>query len=186
MKSCKRTFTWLLAVVLLLFAKPIYADPVDAPGAPDEGASVSTDIPAEAEGETHTGVDAIGDVDPEGDPATEEAFELPENAKIPAGLYLDDIEIGGLTVAELDALVEERVQELGEKKLRLSTPKTFVQVPLSELGLTWSNRSDIHKEASSLVLPGSLVTQYKSKKDLEYSNMTLSLAFKLKVSNIFR
>ncbi|MBO4477785.1 MAG: VanW family protein [Lachnospiraceae bacterium] len=181
MRSCKR-FTWLLAIVLLLFAKPIYADPDDAPVAPDEGTFVSSDIPTEAEGEMHTAEDAIGSVDPEGETsevATEEAFELPEDAKIPAGVFLDDIEIGGLTVAEVDALVEERLKELGEKKLRLSTPKTFVQIPLGELGLTWANRSEVHKEASSLVLPGSLVTQYKSKKDLEYSSMTLSLETKV-------
>ena len=181
MKSCKKTFTWLLAVVLLLFAKPVYADPDDAPVAPDEGTVVSADIQTEADGETHLAVDAVGGPS-EGDTSeavTEEAFEFPEDAKIPAGIYLDDIEIGGLTAAEADALVEERIKELGEKRLRLSTPKTFVQITLAELGLTWSNRSEVYKEASSLVLPGSLVTQYKSQKDLEYSSMTLPLKTKV-------
>ncbi|MBR6365812.1 MAG: VanW family protein [Lachnospiraceae bacterium] len=76
-------------------------------------------------------------------------------------------------------MVEARLEELGEKKLRLSTPKTFVQITLGELGLYWSNRSQVYKEASSLVNPGSLVTQYKAKKDLEFSSMTLSLETKV-------
>lgn len=166
MKTCIR-ITWLLAIILLLFVKPVYADP-DAPDATAVSADV-TDTPEDIPGETAEA--------PEAEVYTE--FELPEGMKIPAGVFLDDIEIGGLTAEEVDALVEARLEELGAKKLRLSTPKTFVQITLGELGLTWSNRSQVYKEASSLVNPGSLVTQYKAKKDLEYSSMTLSLETKV-------
>ncbi len=181
MKTCIR-FTWLLATILLLFVKPVYADPtapdatavpVDIVGAPADG-SATDDVETE---EAVDGTDAEGETGEAEEPNVE--FELPEGEKVPAGVFLDDIEIGGLTAEEVDALVEARLKELGEKKLRLSTPKTFVQITLNELGLYWSNRSQVYKEASSLVNPGSLVTQYKAKKDLEFASMTLSLETKV-------
>ncbi|MBR5657920.1 MAG: VanW family protein [Lachnospiraceae bacterium] len=180
MKTCTR-ITWILAIILLLFVKPVYADP-DAPDA----TAVPADIvgaPAGDPSAEDDGTEAVDGTAAEGETGeTEEAyveFELPEGEKVPAGVFLDDIEIGGLTAEEVDALVEERLKELGEKKLRLSTPKTFVQITLSELGLYWSNRSQVYKEASSLVNPGSLLTQYKAKKDLEYSSMTLPMETKV-------
>ncbi len=183
MRSLKR-FTSLLAIVLLLFAKPVYADPDDASASPDTGVTISVGDPAEIAVDTLETGDTTDTTDSEGDtskqlPEAVEENEFPEDMKIPAGVFLDDIEIGGLTVSEVDALVEERIKSLGEKKLRLSTPKTFVQSTLEELGLFWSNRAEVYKDASDLVLPGSLVTQYKSKKDLEFSNMTLSLETKV-------
>ena len=181
MKTCIR-FTWLLAIILLLFVKPVYADPdaPDATAAPADIVGAPAEGPGAEEAETEEAVDGTTAEGETGEP--EDAygeFELPEGEKIPAGVFLDDIEIGGLTAEEVDALVEARLEELGEKKLRLSTPKTFVQITLGELGLYWSNRSQVYKEASSLVNPGSLVTQYKAKKDLEFSSMTLSLETKV-------
>jgi len=161
-----------------LLSKPVYADPEDTSAVSGEIAITVSENTSETGVDPTGAVDAMGEDDPTETEAVEE-YGLPENAKIPSGVFLDDLNISGLTMAEVDALVEARIRELGEKKLRLSTPKTFVQITLGELGLYWSNRSQVYREADSLVLPGSLVTQYKSQKDLEFSNMTLSLETKV-------
>ena len=98
-----------------------------------------------------------------------------DSQTVPDGVYLDDIAIGGMTRSEVEAAVDERIKQLGTMPLRVNVGSKAIDITFAEIGIYWSNRSDVLDRAFALKTKGSLINQYKAKKDLEHSNMTLSL-----------
>ncbi|MBO7515894.1 MAG: VanW family protein, partial [Lachnospiraceae bacterium] len=94
---------------------------------------------------------------------------------IPEGVYLDDIAIGGMTREEVEKAVDERIKTLGAMPLRVNVAGRAIDITFAEIGIYWSNRNDVMERAFALKTKGSIISQYKAKKDLEHSNMTLSL-----------
>ncbi|MBR6365814.1 MAG: VanW family protein [Lachnospiraceae bacterium] len=98
-----------------------------------------------------------------------------DEATVPEGVYLDDIAIGGMTREQVEAAVDERIQKLGQVPLRVNVANKAIDIALADIGIYWSNRADVLEKAFSLKTKGSMISQYKMKKDLEHSNMTLSI-----------
>ena len=97
------------------------------------------------------------------------------DATVPEGVYLDDIAIGGMTREEVEAAVDARIRDLGQVPLRVNVAGKSIDIALADIGIYWSNRADVLEKAFSLKTKGSMISQYKMKKDLEHSNMTLSI-----------
>lgn len=98
---------------------------------------------------------------------------------VPDGIRISDIEIAGMTEEQLKETVEQRIQEIGKTMLTIDAPSRDVTVSLAELGLYWSNQEEVYGVVFASNNTGSLITQYKQRKDLENSNLTLSIETKV-------
>jgi vancomycin resistance protein YoaR len=95
------------------------------------------------------------------------------------GVYMGDINLSGLTADEAKAKVGEFVESLMTKNVTFGAPgEHYVSIMAGELGLTWTNESDIDA-AVSLGKKGNIVKRYKAMQDLKYGNKiyNLELAF---------
>ena len=104
--------------------------------------------------------------------------ETKETDTIPGRVYFGDIAVGGMTQEEAKAAVEEYVDELNSETITLQAGKNTVQVPVSQMGISWGN-PDIVTEAVSLGKSGNLITRYKAMKDLENEDKKYELAFQV-------
>ena len=93
------------------------------------------------------------------------------------GIYIDDIDVSGMTETEAKKLVEESVNK------RLNTTLSFscvdgnvVTVSAKDLGMTWRN-SDIVKSASSAGQVGDVITRYKFRKDIERESIVFETSY---------
>ena len=69
---------------------------------------------------------------------------IPANAKtdetstIPQRVYFGDIAVGGMTQEEAAAAVQDYLNGLQSKSVTLKAGENSVDVPLSQIGLTWA------------------------------------------------
>lgn len=88
-------------------------------------------------------------------------------ATINRGVYADDIDLSGLTYKEARSKVEDRIAELRNTQINLTSINDRVTaVTAGDLGIKWSN-SDILIEAIGLGKTGNVIARYKANKDLE-------------------
>ncbi len=89
---------------------------------------------------------------------------------IEKGIFIDQVDVSGMTPLEAEAAVNAYVGELGAKKITLNALNdNKVVVSAKELGLKWSNHQ-IVTEAGQLGKSGNIVQRYKALKDLEHEN----------------
>lgn len=169
----KRKCAWLLVLVLL--ASMLMSSLVYATG--EDDAAGRTEISEETETETLP-------VEPAEDPrkTLKEAMEknpLDANEVIADGVYIDDLNVSGMTAEEAMETVIAYVEELGNKTLTLTLDGADdvepITVRISELGLRTNGLSEIIMEAVALGKSGNLIVRYKAKKDLEISNQKYEL-----------
>ncbi|MCD8379040.1 MAG: VanW family protein [Lachnospiraceae bacterium] len=91
----------------------------------------------------------------------------------PTGVYIDSINVSGMTVAQAQSAVEEYVSELLSTEMILqykADGSTIAEISATaaQLGAYWSN-TGIVSEAVSAGSSGNVVERYKVLKDLEYS-----------------
>lgn len=104
--------------------------------------------------------------------------ETKETDTIPQRVYFGDISVGGMTQEEAKEAVKEHVEKLQSEIITLQAGKNTVQVPVSQMGLTWRNE-EIVEEAAGLGKSGNLITRYKAMKDLENEDKVYELAFQI-------
>lgn len=104
--------------------------------------------------------------------------ETKETDTIPQRVYFGDISVGGMTQEEAKEAVKEHVEKLQSEIITLQAGKNTVQVPVSQMGLTWGNE-EIVEEAAGLGKSGNLITRYKAMKDLENEDKVYELAFQI-------
>ena len=93
------------------------------------------------------------------------------------GIYIGTVDVGGMTVEEAEAAVEEYVEELGTKVITLEAANTGeVAVTANDLGITWENRG-IVEEAAQIGQQGNVIVRYKMMKDLQNDNVRYDLEF---------
>lgn len=103
--------------------------------------------------------------------------ETDETSTIPQRVYFGDIAVGGMTQEEAASAVEEYLNELQNQKVTLRAGDNTVDVPVSQIGLTWGN-PEIAEEAVALGKSGNLIVRYKAMKDLENQDKVYELAYK--------
>jgi vancomycin resistance protein YoaR len=94
------------------------------------------------------------------------------------GVYVDGIDLSGMTVSEAQAVVNSYVSGLGEETLTLKIFDNELQVALQDLGLSCTNL-DVIQEAAQLGKTGNIIRRYKERKDLEYENKNYDLEWTL-------
>ncbi len=97
-----------------------------------------------------------------------------EDPVIHKGIYVDEIDLSGMTVAEAEAEVNAYAGRLEEETLTLEIFDEQVEVTLGELGLRCTNM-DVIEEAAQLGKTGNAIKRYKERKDLEHENKVYNL-----------
>lgn len=94
---------------------------------------------------------------------------------IKEGIYIGNVDVGGMTVEEAEAAVEEYVEELSTRVITLETSNAEeVAVTAADLGITWENRG-IVKDAVQIGQTGNVIVRYKMMKDLQNDNVRYDL-----------
>ena len=93
------------------------------------------------------------------------------------GIYIDEIDVSGMTVAQAKAAVNAKVEA------RMETPITLlcvgeneIIVTPAELGMKWSN-PQIVDELTELGQAGNIIERYKFRKDLERENYVVNVTY---------
>lgn len=101
-----------------------------------------------------------------------------EEQTIHKGVYVDEIDLSGMTVAEAKREVADYVSQLEEETLTLEIFDEQLQVTLGELGLECTNL-DVIDEAAQLGKKGNIIKRYKERKDLEHEKKVYKLEWVL-------
>lgn len=105
---------------------------------------------------------------------------LPVNAredKIQTGIYVNDMNLSGLSAGEARDKVKAYVDSFGDVQITLNAVEGgTIVATASELGLKWGNES-ILDEAANFGRDGDLLQCYKELKDLEHKNKVYKVVF---------
>ncbi len=107
-------------------------------------------------------------------------FAMPVQAKegkIVTGIYVEDIDLSGLTEDEAEKKIEDYVATFGDARITLHAPEEGeITASAAELGLKWGNH-EILDEALSFGRDGDILQCYKELRDLEYANKVYRVSF---------
>ena len=96
--------------------------------------------------------------------------------KASKGIFIEGIDVGGMTRDEVKKAIREKVKELGNTSATLLIGDTQVHCCLNDLGVRWSN-PEILDEVFYLGMTGNIVKRYKDQKDLEHSTRSFSISY---------
>lgn len=100
-----------------------------------------------------------------------------EDGKIETGIYVDDIDISGMTQNEAEAEIEAYVATFGAAQITLHAPEEGeIVTSAADLGLQWGNR-EILEEAASFGRDGDVLQCYTELRDLQYRNKVYRIDF---------
>lgn len=96
--------------------------------------------------------------------------------EIAMGVFVEDVDVSGMTKEEAKAAVDEYVAGKAEEKITLTVGEKELDVSRADLGVVWDNE-EIIEEAFALGKSGNLIKRYKALKDLEFDNKVYELAY---------
>ena len=103
------------------------------------------------------------------------AYAKDKDDTILEGIYVESVDLSGLTEAEARTAVESFLVELETKNITLeAVDGSQIVVPMADFGVSWVNQSII-AEAVALGKEGNIVQRYKSIQDLKYKNVIYEL-----------
>ncbi len=196
----KKRCAWMLAVILsaaLLAAGTVFA--VEESGEPETLSTEQPETLNTEEPET-LGTEEAGMPDTEeaetrsteetGEAGPEEKGPFAADEVIADGVYIDRIDVGGMTAEEALAAVRAYVEEVGEKTLTVTLEGAEdlepIRVTAKELGLHTNDPDKIVTEALALGKDGNLITRYKAEKDLKVSNQVYELGLSVDQNQVSR
>lgn len=98
-----------------------------------------------------------------------------EEGTILSGIYIEDMSLGGMSVSDAKAMVENYVSSLSDKVITLMIMDgNSVEITPADVGLCWNNPSVV-EEAAKIGQSGNIVQRYKAAKDLQYQNVVYEL-----------
>lgn len=97
---------------------------------------------------------------------------------VPDGIYVADMNLGGLTSEEAGQKVEEYVNGMANQTVTLDVDGTPVRTTAGELGFRWSN-TDVVETTTQQYEGGNLIRHYMNLKDLQMNPVTLELETEL-------
>jgi vancomycin resistance protein YoaR len=105
----------------------------------------------------------------------DKAYAASDNGTILDGVYMGTIDLSGMTADEAKEKVSEFVESLKAKNVTFGTVgEHYVAVTAGDLGLEWTNESDIDA-AAALGKKGNIVKRYKAIQDLKHGNKTYDI-----------
>ncbi len=107
-----------------------------------------------------------------------------KETKIESGIYVNDINLSGMTTEEARQKILSYVESFGDAQITLrAVDDGAISATASELGLKWGNE-EILEEAASFGRDGDILQCYKELKDLEYQNKVYNVRFDFDKSKI--
>ena len=100
-----------------------------------------------------------------------------EGDTILAGVYADDISLGGMTAEEAKDMMDQKIAEWSGRQITLiAVGGNEVQITPADVGFHWNN-PEVIDEAASIGQHGNIVQRYKVSRDLQHENRVLPLKF---------
>lgn len=100
-----------------------------------------------------------------------------KEATIESGIYVNDINLSGMTAKEAKDKIEAYVESFRDTEITLrAIDGEAIVITAADLGLTWGNE-EILDEAVSFGRDGDILQCYKELKDLEYKNKIYRVGF---------
>lgn len=107
-------------------------------------------------------------------------FVVPVQAKegkIESGIFVNDIDLSGLTEEEARQEIENYVATFGDAQITLHAPEEGeIVVSAADFGLKWGN-PEILDEAANFGRDGDILQCYKELRDLQYQNKVYQVRF---------
>ncbi|MBQ6321282.1 MAG: VanW family protein [Lachnospiraceae bacterium] len=97
---------------------------------------------------------------------------------ISKGVLIEGMDVGGMTLQEAQALVEDRIDQMGETAVSFTLDEHSYTTTLNDMGFHWTNPT-IFDEIMTLGTQGNVVERYKAKKDLEEDNREFTLSYEV-------
>jgi vancomycin resistance protein YoaR len=101
-----------------------------------------------------------------------------ENKTITKGVFIDEVDVSGMTTEEAEEAVDEFVNELRKKELIIRVDENSVTTTLGDLGYSYK-LNNVIEQALELGTTGNLIKRYKDLKDVAYEGITYPLEFYL-------
>ncbi len=106
-------------------------------------------------------------------------FTAPVSARaqeaIPAGVYVGEISLEGMTGTEAEQVVKEYVDAKLNQKVTLDVNGTQAETSAKELGMTWGNPDAVEEAMASTDVKGNLIKRYMKTKDLQENPVVVDL-----------
>lgn len=102
------------------------------------------------------------------------------------GVYIDEVNVSGMTKDEAQAAVDEFIDGLRNKGIAITVNDNIVYTTMGDLGYTYEENDDI-AQALALGKSGNLIKRYKDLKDIEQGSVIYPLTFTFdeeKIKNI--
>lgn len=101
-----------------------------------------------------------------------------EDKRIIKGVFLDGVDVGGLTVSEAEGKIAEHVNGLKDREITVKVYENMVTARLGDLGLSYEMENAVNK-ALKLGTSGNLIKRYKEIKDIEQEGIDFPLDYSL-------
>lgn len=106
-------------------------------------------------------------------------FMTPVSARadeiIPAGIYVGDLSLEGMTKNEAEQTVKEYVEAKLNQSVTLDVNGTMAETSARELGLSWSNPDAVDEALKGSEVKGNLIRRYMKEKDLQENPVKVQL-----------
>ncbi len=96
--------------------------------------------------------------------------------EIAKGVFVDEVDISGMTKEEAKAAVDEYISGKSEEKITLTVTDKELEVSRADLGVAWANE-EIIEQAFDLGKSGNVIRRYKALKDLEFDNQVYEISY---------
>lgn len=97
-----------------------------------------------------------------------------ESDRIEEGVYIGDINVGGMTAEEAKAAIDEYVAALQDAMFTLEAVSGSIEVSAEDMGVFCTDDSVV-AEAMEVCKGGSLIKRYTDKKDLEHGELIFDI-----------
>jgi len=110
------------------------------------------------------------------------AFAAEDN-RIIKGVFIDEVDVGGMTAEEAKDAVDKFVEGLKSKKIIVKSGDKSASVTLAELGYSYK-LNNVLEQALSLGKSGNLIKRYKDIKDIAHEGIKYPLEFTLDENSV--
>lgn len=104
------------------------------------------------------------------------AYAEGEESRITKGVFVDEVDVSGMTVMEANQAVERLAETLRGKGIAIMVADEVIMTTLGDLGYTYKP-TDCIMDAIDLGTSGNLIKRYKDMKDIEQGNVVYPLEF---------
>lgn len=109
--------------------------------------------------------------------------EEPEGGTLVEGIFIEGIDVGGMSVEEAQSAVEDYIDTLRDTVVDVSFNGEVSSISMKQLGFEWEN-TDVVAEAAVLGNTGNILERYKSASSLEKENAVFGLEYTWKENKL--